>query len=403
MTPKIHLFNPGHETAVFHGSVNYTPPTNVQRMIKELAYLPLWYAEPEDFLFTEEKNSPRFYSLLPKDLKPLPNILSREDIKNKKHILPLLEASPWGLSPQSCHFFEKIQKETNLHISIPTWKNEYKQLTSRETAVKCLEIIREILPKTISLPVSAKICKNIKDIEKYLQLQNAPFILKTPFSSSGRGLHWIYERKLTSKDRTWIEGAIKKQGCISIETALDKQQDFAMEFYSNGKGDITYKGLSVFGAGKRGAYSGNVLGSQNYLESYFLENFGNIFQEIKDAVQKALQQIYGSIYTGYLGVDMLVYRDKQNGNLAIHPCIEINMRYTMGMVALRISERFLSPHARGDMHITYENKTGEAYKHHCFMKKAYPLEIVNGKIKEGYLSLCPVTKETQYRAYILVF
>ena len=44
MTPKIHLFNPGHETAVFHGSVNYTPPTNVQRMIKELAYLPLWYA-----------------------------------------------------------------------------------------------------------------------------------------------------------------------------------------------------------------------------------------------------------------------------------------------------------------------------------------------------------------------
>jgi hypothetical protein len=55
------------------------------------------------------------------------------------------------------------------------------------------------------------------------------------------------------------------------------------------------------------------------------------------------------------------------------------------------------------MHITYENKTGEAYKHHCFMKKAYPLEIVNGKIKEGYLSLCPVTKETQYRAYILVF
>ena len=106
------------------------------------------------------------------------------------------------------------------------------------------------------------------------------------------------------------------------------------------------------------------------------------FKPAKDAVQKALQQIYGSIYTGYLGVDMLVYRDKQNGNLAIHPCIEINMRYTMGMVALRISERFLSPHARGDMHITYENKTGEAYKHHCFMKKAYPLEIVNGKIKE---------------------
>ena len=27
----------------------------------------------------------------------------------------------------------------------------------------------------------------------------------------------------------------------------------------------------------------------------------------------------------------------------------------------------------------------------------------DGKIREGYISLCPVTKETKYRAYMLVF
>ena len=37
------------------------------------------------------------------------------------------------------------------------------------------------------------------------------------------------------------------------------------------------------------------------------------------------------------------------------------------------------------------------------MKKAYPLEMKDGKIREGYISLCPVTRETKYRAYILVF
>ena len=401
MLPKIHLFNPGHETAIFQGSINYTPPTNVQRMTKELAYLPLWYAEPEDFLFTEEI-SPSFYTSLPQELKPFPSILSRKDIGDKMKMPPTLEASPWGLSPQSCHFFEKIQKSTSIHLSIPTWKNEYKQLTSRETAVKCLEIIRHILPNIIPLPAPTKICKEIKEIEKYLILQEAPFILKTPFSSSGRGLHWLFDKTLTVKDRIWIEGAIKKQGCITIEAALDKQQDFAMEFYSNGKGDVTYQGLSVFGAGERGAYSGNILGSQNYLERYFLENFGDTFQKIKEAVENSLKQIYGSNYIGYLGVDMLVYRDRQNGDLAIHPCIEINMRYTMGMVALRISEKFLSPLAHGEMHICYESKDGEAYEHHRFMEKNYPLKIENGKIKEGYLSLCPVTKETRYRAYILV-
>ena len=88
---------------------------------------------------------------------------------------------------------------------------------------------------------------------------------------------------------------------------------------------------------------------------------------------------------------MIVYKTK-DGSYALHPCIEINMRYTMGMVALRLSQRYLAPHAIGDFHITYDS----------FMKGAYPLTIENGKIREGYLSLCPVTKETKYRAYILV-
>ena len=30
-------------------------------MIKELSYLPVWYADPEDFVFTEEIVSPRFF------------------------------------------------------------------------------------------------------------------------------------------------------------------------------------------------------------------------------------------------------------------------------------------------------------------------------------------------------
>lgn len=149
---------------------------------------------------------------------------------------------------------------------------------------------------------------------KYLILQNAPFILKTPYSSSGRGLLWLPERKLTTKDRTWIEGALNKQGCVSIECALDKYQDFAMEFYSDGNGNIRYEGLSVFGAEKKGAYSGNVLGEQTYLESFFVENFGDKFQQLKETVGEAIRQIYGNIYTGYLGVDMLVYRKKQTAN-----------------------------------------------------------------------------------------
>lgn len=401
MISQIHYFNPGHETAVLLRSENYTPPANVQRMIKELSCLPVWYADSNDFVFTEEVISPRFFSLQPKEFRPFATLISRKELKQKGASLPEMVAAPWGLSPHSLHLFDELKMNCRLTLSVPSWKEEYFELTGRQTAVECLELIRQQLPD-LSIPVAPKFCKKIREVEKYLILQNAPFVVKTPYSSSGRGLHWIAERKLTPKDRTWIEGAINKQGTVSIECGLDKVQDLAMEFYSDGEGNVIYKGISVFGTEEKGAYAGNVLGNQEYLTAPIKRWIGeDIYLQIQNAVTDALKSIYGNTYRGYLGVDMLVYKTK-NGLYALHPCIEINMRYTMGMLAIRLSQQYLAPSAIGDFNITYESKDGEAYERHRFMKETYPLVIEDGKIKEGYLSLCPVTKETRYRAYILV-
>ena len=103
MISQIHYFNPGHETAVLLGSENYTPPANVQRMIKELSYLPVWYADSDDFVFTEEITSPRFFSLQPKEFRPFATLISKKELKQKGGSLPEMVAAPWGLSPHSLH------------------------------------------------------------------------------------------------------------------------------------------------------------------------------------------------------------------------------------------------------------------------------------------------------------
>lgn len=401
MISQIHLFNPGHETAVLLGSKNYTPPSNVQRMIKELASLPVWYAEKNDFVYVEEIAFPGFFSSQPEELKPFATLVSDKELGGLGTSITNLEAAPWGLAPHSLHLFEQLKNSFKLNLSVPAWKEDYFRLTGRQTAADCLESIRQQLPD-LPIPVSPKFCKKIREVEKYLILQNAPFIVKTPYSSSGRGLLWLPKRKLMAKDRAWIEGAIGKQGSVSIECGLNKVQDFAMEFYSDGKGNITYEGLSVFGTEEKGAYTGNILGSQEYLSTsikHWIDE--EVYLRIQNAVTHALKNIYSNIYRGYLGVDMIVYRTKDD-SYAIHPCIEINMRYTMGMVALRLSQKYLAPGAIGDFNITYESKDGEAFERHNFMEATYPLILENGKIKEGYLSLCPVTKKTRYRAYILV-
>lgn len=399
---QIHYFNPGHETAVLHGLENYTPTANVQKMIRELTLLPVWYAEPEDYVLAEEVVVSRFLSSQPKALKPFPTVISRKELASKTATFPDMSAAPWGISPHSLRVYKNILlNNPRLKLSIPAWKEDYFRLTGRKTAAECLEKVQNLLPD-LSIPVAPKFCTKLRDVEKYLMLCNAPFVLKTPYSSSGRGLHWLEKRKLVEKDKVWINGAISKQGMVSIECGLDKVQDFAIEFYSDGRGHIRYEGLSLFSTEDKGSYSGNVLGSQENMKSRLTQHVGEeYFQRMQDAVIQVLQEAYGSIYAGYLGVDMLIYKDK-NGVCAVHPFIEINMRYTMGMVALRLFHKYIEPSVVGDFRVAYDGKPGEAYNNHCFMKKSYPLQMKNGKIVEGYLSLCPVTKETHYRAYILI-
>lgn len=401
MKPKLHYYNPGHETVVLLNSSNYTPPVNVQKMLRDLAFLPAWYADDGDFVFVEEKLSPRFFSILPKEIRPKITLLSREDIRKKAHTLPKIAASPWGLSLQSIKLFTQLRNEYKLDIEIPVWKDEYIKLTSRQTAALCYKRIKELLPE-IPLPPVPQFFFNLDDLESWLENQAGSYIIKTPYSSSGRGLLWLDTNKLTDKGRNWIKSALKKQNCISIEPALNRKNDFALEFYSDGKGSIIYKGISLFGTNKRGAYEGNRMESQQRLHSLLEGELTNdVFQKIKDTVTVALQETYSSYYNGYIGVDMLTYNN-DNHSISIHPCIEINMRNTMGMIAIRIFEQFVHEQSSGIFKVVYKSNPRHAYMEHQFDKAAYPVTIMDGKLKSGYIPLCPVTPKTNYRAFIII-
>ena len=397
--PQLHYFNPGHETAIWQGVKNYTPPANVGQMTRELAFLPVWYADANDFVFVEEETDSAFFTSDPiKKLQPFAAILSRQALKQRALPECALEAAPWGLSPHSIHLFEKLRADFSLTLSVPHWKDVYKQLTSRQTACNCLQVLKEKLPH-VPLPSTSCFCHDIAAVERFMNAHPAPFVVKTPFSSSGRGLLWL-QGKLTDKEKEWIKGALKKQGTVSVEPALDKRLDFAMEFHSDGKGEVTYEGLSIFQAEKRGAYSGNLLGVVDQWESYLQKLVGNTYRQIKDTLRETLSRLYGYDYTGYLGVDMLLYF--QDSQLHIHPCVEINMRYTMGIVALHLSRNYVAPGSHGAMYITFDARPGEAYRQHLQMQAAYPLVIEGHRAKKGYLSLCPVTADTKYRAYLLL-
>jgi hypothetical protein len=393
--PSIHIFNPGHETAVLLESPAYTPPVNVAVMTKDLAYLPLWYAEPEDLIYTGSATDDEFYHHLPQALGPFAANAAQAPVPTRTY-----QATPWGLSPQIIQFYKRVQKTSGLTLQIPEWRPEWKTLTGRQSSIACHRQIRELLPQ-YKLPEPPALYDQPEAIEAAIRQQALPVVLKTPYSSSGRGVLWISERELSRAERQWIAGAIRKQGFVSLESGLNKTVDFAMEFYASGDGQIRYEGLSVFDTAEKGAYSGNRLAPQEQLHAEIAEKIGNHqLQQIREAVATVLQKNYGHQYTGYLGVDMLLYTAR--GETLIHPCVEVNMRFTMGMVALRLFARYIHPEAQGMFRVSYEKEAGTALRHHRQMLTQAPLHIQAGKIRNGYLSLCPVHEDTHYRAYLTV-
>lgn len=391
-------FNPGNEDAIGVGRRNYTPAFSVRRMSAELACLPLWYGAPTDVVWAESPADETYAAQMRCLFPQLPRLASPRQLVSE----PRFAAAPWGLAPNVLAWYERTARQYRLPVEVPAWTDSYRQLASRETARRALASLRELMPAD-ELPSLPFFASSLDALTHWLRHKQGKYVLKAPFSSSGRGLLALSAADWDEKKQQWAAAVIRKQGSVSIEPLYDKVKDFAMEFASDGAGRVAYRGLSLFQTVRTGAYSGNLLGSETYrlrqLEPYLDRS---AFERTRAAVCHVLTAIYGTTYRGPLGVDMFLYRPTPEAPLRIHPCVEINMRQTMGGLALHLSAHYLAPSAQGAFFLSFHKQPGEVLARHRDMCRRYPLQLQGGRIAKGYLNLCPVQASTGYWAYILV-
>ncbi len=394
----LHYFNPGHETAVLNASPYYTPAANQVKMQQDLAFLPAWYAgSPDDFVWIDDDLPTDFTSSI-STLTCLAKTVEKNDIPDKKHLLSGVEVSPWGISPQILNLFKILSSRYELNLQLPQWKNEYTGLCSRQTAKKGLEFIIKNQPE-ISANIIPQFFTTIEDVENSVRSSQVELLAKAPYSSSGRGLLWLPPGKLHQSEKQIISGILKRQSFISLEKVLDKRVDFAMLFYSDGCGKIEFTGFSLFETNKKGVYDKNIVASQNEIQNKLSVLIDiSLLEKVKNTLTVFLSQTFGSVYKGCIGIDMMIY--VENNDFKLHPCVEINMRYTMGLLAFQLYRYFSCKDATGYFKIDFSNKPGEILQKHREMQQLYPAEFSNGRIKSGYLSLCPVNEDSKYWAYI---
>ncbi len=398
----IYFFNPTCDFAIANGSPNWQPNQLLQKMEEDLDLLPAYLATPSDGIILNNYPSGSFLDEFQKVKFTFPgfiqkknlNLISRNKIRN---------IQPWGWSPAAHKQTEYLKNFCSDEFSVSpvfNWHPEIKHFYSRSFSATVLAEVLKNLKTGNMLPQSylPKVCKTATDVENAVKCWGK-VMLKAPWSSSGRGLQPITKTPVHQKVWEKIKGIIRDQGFLLAEPLLNKVHDMAFLFELN-KGIIRFTGTSHFFTDKNGKYEGNFLKGVSKPGFNSVDSFINKIQtDMLTALTRVLQNSkLPSVYEGPLGVDMLIYRDDDD-ELYINPCLEINLRYTMGFVALN-TEKLLAEKSKGVFRIFYEpGKSFFSFSHE--MRTKHPLIITASKIASGFLALTEPTPDKKFGAYLL--
>ena len=119
--------------------------------------------------------------------------------------------------------------------------------------------------------------------------------------------------------------------------------DFALEFYAHPDGQVTYEGLSLFQT-QNGAYTGNLLATEaekmRRLNAWLPLD---LVEGVKKRIVNYMSQQLKDVYDGPFGVDMMVVAKSDGDCFLLNPCVEVNLRRTMGHVALSLTPTRMQP------------------------------------------------------------
>lgn len=375
-------------------------------MEDDLGSLQMFFANANDYVLVNKQPGSNFL----KSFKPLEIKIPHYILKNKFHTDPdFLQLKknkllPWGWSPAAHKFLEPLKpncSEEFLKSPVSGWKPEHRDLYSKKNALETLTKILTNFPDEHFMPAWQKpvSCTTKNDFETQIR-KWGEIMVKAPWSSSGRGLQPVKNDIIHPKVWEKLLGIVKEQGYAIVEPFHKKALDLAFLFELKNK-KVNFVGTSIFFTDKKGRYLGNYLNGLPKTANKTVVDFQKNIQEtiISSLILVIEKSKLATFYEGFFGVDTLIYFTKNN-KLKINPCLEINVRQSMGLLSLHL-EKLILPGKKGVFRIFYQPGVSfPQFKNE--MVKKHPLQISGNKIESGFLTLTEATQNTLFGAYILV-
>ena len=396
------------------------------RMASDLAVLPAFIAPRGSLLITDSDLDAEWLEHL--------NATFGFDVKAvKRHELRHLSncrIMPWGWC---LDMRRRLLKWGASRDSVPSKEEIYhlRGLSHRRISVLMHLRLQELLNRQLCpTPVELATTPEVMDfVARYRQS-----FIKTPWSSSGRGIYHTTDGT-TPELEQWCNGALKRQGSVLCEVALDKVMDLAVEFYcENGK--AATRGYSVFETDSHSQYHHSLVASSRVLKNKIEELYPE-FDTVVNAVRQVLDELVAPHYTGWLGVDMLLFNNAQftmhnaqsatnNAQFTMHnsqctmselqageasphsphgthhnivginPCVELNLRPTMGAITSCLGDNILPHGTTATFTIEQRGSTSQPWQ-----ELPEPV-LENKKLVAGALCLTTPSPTALYRAIVVV-
>lgn len=297
---RLLVFNPDHDYALANRGHIYTPPSRILKLAAALQWLPELWAEENDVILLADGS---FF-----------NICNGDFLNDPQFGISMID--PWGWNESLVYRLSALGIEKSL-LPDESRLNRQKELSHRRISIRANRFL-----DSPSVPIE---CFSVEEGLDFF-IDNPGCYFKLPWSSGGRGVLATEELNLTQV-REWLSGAIRRQGSVMAEVGISRSLDFA-SLWSVSQGDVDFLGYSVSKSDGRGKYGGNLSAPQPVLKN-IIESHSDFDEDIIYRQKSFIEKEIAPAYEGKLGIDMIA---DSKGD--IWPCVEINLRRTMGHVAI---------------------------------------------------------------------
>jgi hypothetical protein len=330
----------------------YQPNKTALALEEDLEMLIAGWCRKDDVAILRKPPSREHLAELKRAGFDLPEIVSPAELKDRK----LGGLRPWAWSADASELLKPLAGQMSGRVPWKWREPLPARWFSKEIGI-ALEELLEIGSE------SGTICRSVEEAMEAIaaHLDHGQALAKAAYSHAGRGHKRINADSPEEQTRNWLKNTLADHGCVVIEPWLERVTDFSALYEMGADGAVELIGLTVMENDAAGRFLGSRVSPKwaSMLDpevAAFLHRDARVMEWYQEKIPEELGRLLPG-YVGPLGVDAMVHR-RADGSLALKHVVELNVRMTMGRIALELLKKS-APNRNGRLRILRKGKTAD--------------------------------------------